>query len=84
MSVAADAEDLQIDAAGVLNVIFIGGAVFFVVAGDGAVGDVNVAGVDVHVRKKMFQHEVVKAVRMLGGNSEIFVEIESEHARKIE
>src|SRR5450755_1075856 len=84
MSVAADAENLQIDAAGALNVVFIGGAVFFVVAGDGAVGNMNVAGIDIHMGKEVLQHEMVKAVGMLGRNSEIFIEIEGERAGEIE
>jgi len=43
----------------------------------------NVGRRDVHVRKKVLAHEVGEALRMVGGKSQVFVQIEGDHARKI-
>lgn len=84
VAVAADAQDLKIDAASVANGLLVRGAVAFEIGGDGAVGDVNVRGGDVHVREEMLLHEMMEALSMIGGEAEVFVEIEGDHARKIE
>ncbi len=84
VAIAADAKDLQVDAASISNALLVGGAVLAIVPFDRAIGNMNVGGRDVHVRKKVLAHEVREALRMIGGKSQVFVEIEGGHAGKIE
>ncbi len=84
MTVAADAQDLQIDAPSIANALLVGGAVLAIDSFDRAIGNMNVGGRDVHARKKVLAHEVREALRMIGGKSKVLVEIEGDHAGKIE
>src|ERR1700686_1590078 len=84
VAVAADAQDLQVDASRIANALFVGGAVLAIVFFQRAVRNMNVGRRDVHVRKKVLAHEVGEALRMVGGKSQVFVQIEGDHARKIE
>jgi hypothetical protein len=84
VAIAADAKKLQVDAAGLADGVLIGFAVVVVVAADGAIGDVDVVGIDVDVCKEIFLHEVMEALRMRGGEAEVFIEIESDDAGEIE
>ena len=83
MAVAPDTQKLKVDSSGLSNGLFIGCAVAIVIAANGSVGNVNVAGIHVDVREEVFLHEVVKTPRMCGGKSEIFIEIKSYDAREI-
>src|SRR5258707_13826502 len=75
---------LEIDSAGFADGFLIGGAVLIVIAANGSVGNVDVAGIHVDVREEMLAHEMMKTLRMRRGKSEIFVKIESNDAREIE
>ena len=84
MTVAADAKKLQVDAAGLANGVFVGFAVVVVVAADGAIGNVDVVGIDVDVGEKIFLHEMMETLRMRSGEAEVFVKIEGDNAGEIE
>src|SRR5580704_3552944 len=71
--IAPDSQDLQVDAARTLNFSFIPSAIFFVVATDGAIWDMNISRIKIYMRKKMFRHEMMKTLRVLGRNPQIFV-----------
>ena len=73
---AADAEKLEIDAAGGADGGFVGGAVVVDLAfGDGAGRQVRALRVDVDVVKKVAAHERAVALGMLGCERVVFVEI---------
>ncbi len=81
--VAADAEDLQVDAS------FVGDHPLVLLAVGGeverpAVGHVRVARVDVDVIEEVLLHEVAIAVRVGGTEAHVLVEVEGDDARKIE
>ena len=84
VAIAADAEKLEVDASGLADGQFVGSAVLIVIAADGAIGNVDVAGIYVDVREQIFMHEMMEALRMRGGKSEIFIEIKSNDAGEIE
>jgi hypothetical protein len=84
VTVAADAQDLEVDAAGLADGLFIGGAVLIVIAADGAVGNVDIARIYIDAREEIFVHEMMEALRMCGGKTEIFIEIKSNDAGEIE
>src|ERR1700743_849804 len=84
MPVAADAEDLQVDSAGVADGLLVSGAIAIVIFRNRAVGDVDVFRFRVHMPKQILVHEVGKALGMRRWKAEIFVEIEADDAGKIE
>ena len=84
VAVAADAEELQVDAAGLADGVFVGFAVVVVVATDGAIGDVDVVGIDVDVGEEILLHEMMETLRMRGGEAEVLVKIESDDLGEIE
>jgi hypothetical protein len=75
---------LQVDTAGVADGLFVGRAVTVVLAFDRAIGDVDVLLSDIDVGEEMFAHEIVEALRVRGGQAEVFVEIEGDDTRKVE
>ena len=84
MAIAADPENLQIDAAGLTNRLFIGGAILVVIAPARSIGNVNVCGIDVDVAEKILLHEVAKTLRMIRGQADVFIEVERRHLREIQ
>src|SRR5260370_34060285 len=84
VAVAADAENLQVDAAGIANSLFVGGAILLVASLDRAIGDVDVGGRYVHMREKILLHEIVKTLRMACWEAQIFVQVEGDDAREVQ
>src|SRR5258708_35787349 len=76
VAVAADAADLQVDAARLANGLFVGRTITIVVSLDGAIGDVAGAGRPGHVSAKILMHEMVKTLRMVRREAQVFVEVE--------
>ena len=83
MAITPDAQKLEVDSSGLSNGIFIGCAVPIVIAANGPLWNVDVAGVHVDMREEVFLHEMMKTPRMCGRKSEIFIEIKSYDAREI-
>src|SRR5262249_10411599 len=82
---AADAQDLQVDAAGPPDQLLVADAVVLDVAGrHGPVGDVDVLRRDVDVVEEGLAHPAVVAVRVVRLHRVVFVEVESEDAREVE
>jgi hypothetical protein len=84
VAIAADAQKLEVDASGLADGLFIGGAILIVIAADCPVGNVDVAGIHVDVRKQVFMHEMMEALGMRGGKTEILIEIKSNDPGEIE
>ena len=81
VSGGADAEDLKVNAAGVFDGLFVGLTMLPEVSlGDGAVGDVDVVGVDVDVVEELVVHEVPVALRVLATEADVLVEVEGDDA----
>ena len=75
---APDAEDLQIDAAGITDGRFVVGAVLRGVLRE-AVRDVDVIRRDVEVTEEMLFHEEAVGLRMVRAEAFILVEVERDH-----
>ena len=74
---ATDAEHLQVDPARLTDLLLVGRAGRGdLVAGEGAVGDVDRIGRDVDVVKEVLPHEAVVALQGVGLNRPVFVEVE--------
>jgi hypothetical protein len=84
MAVAADTQQLKIDSAGFPDGVFIRSAILVVIAANGSVGNVDVAGIDVDVGEEVFVHEMLKAPGMSSGKPQVLIEIEGHDAREIE
>src|SRR5467141_1015436 len=84
VAVAPDAQKLKVDSSCLSDSLLVRCAVLIVIAADGSVGNVDVSGIRVDVREEVFLHEMMKAPRMCGGKSEIFIEIKGNDAREIE
>ena len=84
MSVAANAEKLEVDAARGANRLLVGRTISIVIAADAAVRDVDVALEYVDVAKEVLVHEMVIALGMGSRQAEVFVEVESDDAGEIE
>lgn len=81
----ADAEQLEVDAAGGANRFLVCRAgLGDPLARRGAVGDVHVLLRDVQMREEVLPHVAVIAVRALGRHRVVLVEIEREDPRKID
>jgi hypothetical protein len=79
MAGAADAQDLQVDAAGGANRFFVAPAmVHHALDREAAVRDVNVFGTDVDVVKKLPAHEMDIGMDRIGRHREILVEVEAD------
>src|SRR6266571_3918333 len=83
MPVAADAQNLQVDAARRANGLLVRRAIGIVIASDAAIRDMNVACGHVDVAEEIFAHEIVIALGMRSGKAEILVQIESYNLREI-
>src|SRR5262249_45830339 len=82
---AANAEDLQVDAAGPANALFVAGAIILDLLGpQGAVGHMNVLRRNVDVIEERFLHPAPVALRIVRRHGVIFVEIEGNDAREVE
>ena len=85
MSGSADAQNLQVDAAGTLDHLFIFRAVASrVLSIDQAVRDVDILRLDVDVIEKRFLHPAPVTVRIVGVQAQVFVEIKRDHAGEID
>src|SRR5580704_7625351 len=84
VAVAPDSEDLQVDAACLANGRFVAGAIFLVAGLNAAVGNMDLGWRNIDVGEKILVHEAVKAVRMVGSQADVLVEIEGHYLRKIQ
>ncbi len=75
VAVCSDAEDLEVDASGGGDFIFVVGAVCRDVGGV-AVRDVDVLFLDVDVLEEVFPHEGVVGLGVVAGDVDVFVEVE--------
>ena len=83
MSIVADAEQLQIDAAERLNKALIAHSLFFKVICV-AVRHMCVRLVDIHVVKEVVVHEIAVAVRVRIVQTAVFVEVYGAHFGKVQ
>src|SRR6266404_7888708 len=83
VSIAADPKNLQIDAPGLADVLFIRNAILIVMARDSSVRNMNIGWAHVDVRKEMLAHKIMKALRMCRRKSQVLIQIESHDAGKI-
>ena len=85
VSCPADAEHLQVDAAGAANLLLVVRAIAFgVFCSDGPVGNMDVFGLDVYLVEKGLAHPAVIAVRIVRRQTEVLIEVEGNHPREIE
>src|SRR5262249_60071141 len=84
VTVAADAKDLQINSAGVLDRLLVRVAVAVVVPFDCAVRNMNVLLRNIDAREEMLAHEKAKALRMCPRKAEIFVEVKGDDTGEVE
>ena len=85
VAVAADAQDLQIDAAGPADRLFVAQAVVLDFRErHGAVGNVDVLRRDVDVVEESLVHPAVVAVQIVRLHGIVFVEVEGDDARQVE
>ena len=76
VAIGADAEELDVDAAGGLNGVFVGLAGLGDILGE-PVGHVGLGLVDVDMVEELGLHEVVVALVVLRGEAEILIEVEA-------
>ena len=85
MAAPAYAQDLQIDPPCPPDHLLIAGAIIVgVLEGDGAVGNVNIAGRDIDVLEEGLVHPQIVAVGVLLAHGVILVEVKGDDARKVE
>ena len=85
MPVAANAQQLHVDAAGPLDRGFIPPAIIVhVVHRHRAVGNVDILRGDIDVPQEVFVHPAVIALQLIVRQPVVFVQVESDHARKVE
>jgi hypothetical protein len=79
----SDAEELEVDAARLLNRGLVRVAEGRnLVARERAVWDVDVSRVDVHVGEEVLPHEPMVGVEARGGDPVVLIEVEGHHARE--
>src|SRR5262249_46532152 len=83
VSIAADAEKLQVDSAGVADGLLVLFAIRVVITGERSFRDVDAGVRNIHVSKQMLLHKGAETLRMRWRNAEILVEIEPNNAREI-
>ena len=83
VAVAAEAEELDVDPAGVENALFVTAALG-VKIGRRAVGHVGALWVDVDVAEEIFPHEIPVGLVVRAGEADILVEVKGRHAAEIE
>ncbi len=77
---AADAENLEVEAATGLDLVFVGLAVGRnLLGGERAAGEVHVLGLDVDVIEQVGVHEVPVGLHVLMGQARVLVEVEGRH-----
>ncbi len=82
---AADAEDQEVDAAGLLDLVLVRHAVRLHVLGrDVAAGDVDVLLADVDVVEEVLAHEPVVALQAVRRHRVVLVEVERDDVREVE
>src|SRR5262245_51558490 len=85
MSRSPDAEDLDVDAAGLANRGFIFRAVVVDFVNPGrAIGNVDVLAADVDVIEERLEHPAAIGMRIVTGHRMVFIKIEGNQLRKIE
>src|ERR1700747_3637373 len=77
VAVAADTKNLDVNAAGGFDGLFVLRAVGVVVSGDGAIGNVDIFRREIHMRKEILLHKKMEALRVGSAQSQIFIEIEA-------
>src|SRR5258707_3432868 len=83
VAIATDAKNLQVDAAGSFDGLFVSLAIGVVIAGDVAVGNVDIFRSEIDIRKEILLHKKMEALRVRSRQSQIFVEIETGGSREI-
>ena len=81
----ADAEYLEVDAAGAGDCVLVFAAEGLDIPfGNGAIRNVYVLARDVHVVEKVLEHPAVVALRRVGRHRPVFVEVERDDVRQVE
>jgi hypothetical protein len=71
---------LEVEAARLGDLLFVlAGVLRDLVDGEGAVGDVDVLGVDIDEVEEVLVHETVVALELFAGDGVVFVEVKSYH-----
>jgi hypothetical protein len=83
VAVATEPEELDIDAAGVEDALFVATALGVKVGGR-AVGHVGAFLVDVDMAEEIFPHEIPIGLVMGAGEADVFVEVKRSHPAEIE
>src|SRR5690606_34252796 len=85
VTVTADTQQHEVDAAGAFDQVFVVPAVgFHLIERHGAVGNVDVARRNVYVVEQGPAHRVVVALHLVGVQAVVLVDVERDHAGKIE
>ena len=85
MPVAADAQQLHVDAAGALDRGFVAAAIIvYVFQRNSAVGNVYVLRRNVHVAQEVIVHPAVVALQLIRLYPVVFVEVEGHNAGEVE
>ena len=84
MAIFTYPEHLQINPTGRLNLSLVGFTVRFIPSGHLTIGDMNVLRRNVDVAKQMLVHIVVVTLLVLGGQTQVLVQVECSDFREIE
>ncbi len=83
MTVVTDAEDLEVDAAGFFDPLFVFDAVLFdLFLFPLAVGNMAVGGIDIDLPEELFLHKAVIALKGIVVDGVVFVEVEGDDVFK--
>ncbi len=83
MPVAADSENLQVNAPRILNLLLVQPAVSIKIKRP-AIRDVRVVGFDIDVRKEIVVHEEPVALRVRRTQPHVFIQVERRHLGKVQ
>ena len=82
---AADAQNLQVDAAAAADLLFVAQAILFgFLDGDRSIGNVDILRLDVDVVEKGLLHPAAIALRVVRAHRIIFIEVERDDTREVE
>src|SRR4029077_10352903 len=84
MAITPNTKNLQVDAAGHPNLLFVRRTILFVVALNHSIGNVSSCRGDVDVAEKILAHKKVKALRMIRCDAEVLIEIKGSDMREVE
>ena len=84
VSVRADADNQQIDAAHISNLIFIPATLRVCIDAGRSIGNARVVDSNIHVIEEASMHIGVIALGIIRSKPQIFVKIECSHSREVE